>query len=241
MALWNRKKKQQDAAKDPGEPDKPGRLAQIKQTYDITKKVDPKIPWILMACFSLPFVVLLGVGLLIGHGFLLGFLGFMTGLTLTAWVFGRRAEKAVYGQIEGQPGAAAASLNMLRRGWTVTPAVAFTKQQDLVHRVVGRSGVVLVGEGNQNRVRSLLTQEKRKVARVAPDVTVHELIAGSGDGEVPLRKLPRTITKLPKTITPGQVNELNHRLKALGAQQGALPIPRGPMPRSAKQARSMRG
>ncbi len=237
MALWNRKKKHQD----PAEPDKPGRLAQIKQTYDITKKADPKIPWILMACFFLPFLVLLGIGVFVGYPVVLGFLGLMTGLTLTAWVFGRRAERAVYGQIEGQPGAAAASLNMLRRGWTVTPAVAFTKQQDLVHRVVGRSGVVLVGEGNHNRVRGLLTQEKRKVARVAPDITVHELFAGSGEGEVPLRKLPRAVTKLPKSITAGQVNELNHRLKALGAQQGALPIPKGPMPRSAKQARSMRG
>ncbi len=238
MALWNRKKK---AAQDPAEPDKPGRLAQIKQTYDITKKADPKIPWILMACFFGPFLVLLGIGIFVAYPVVLGFLGFMTGLTLTAWIFGRRAERAVYGQIEGQPGAAAASLNMLRRGWTVTPAVAFTKQQDLVHRVVGRPGVVLVGEGNQNRVRGLLTQEKRKVARVAPDITITELIAGSGEGEVPLRKLSRTITKLPKSITAGQVNELNHRLKALGAQQGALPIPKGPMPRSAKQARSMRG
>lgn len=237
MALWNRKKKQQD----PAEPDKPGRLAQIKQTYDITRKADPKIPWILMACFFLPFLVLLGIGILFAYPVVLGLLGFMTGLTLTAWVFGRRAERAVYGQIEGQPGAAAASLNMLRRGWTVTPAVAFTKQQDLVHRVIGRSGVVLVGEGNHNRVRGLLSQEKRKVARVAPDIAVHEIIAGGGEGEVPLRKLPRAVTKLPKSITAGQVNELNHRLKALGAQQGALPIPKGPMPRSAKQARSMRG
>jgi hypothetical protein len=239
MALWNRKKK--DAAQDPAEPKKPGRLAQIKQTYVITKKADPKIPWILLACFLLPFLALLGIGILIDRPILLGFLGFMTGLTLTAWVFGRRAERAVYGQIEGQPGAAAASLNMLRRGWTVTPAVAFTKQQDLVHRVVGRAGVVLVAEGNHNRVRGLLNQEKRKIARVAPDVSVHEIIAGSGEGEVPLRKLPRAVTKLPKSITAGQVNELNHRLKALGAQQGALPIPKGPMPRSAKQARSMRG
>jgi hypothetical protein len=239
MALWNRKKK--DAAQDPAEPKKPGRLAQIKQTYVITKKADPKIPWILLACFLLPLLAFIGVGILIDRPILLGFLGFMTGLTLTAWVFGRRAERAVYGQIEGQPGAAAASLNMLRRGWTVTPAVAFTKQQDLVHRVVGRAGVVLVAEGNHTRVRGLLNQERRKVARVAPDISVHEIIAGSGEGEVPLRKLPRAITKLPKSITPGQVNELNHRLKALGAQQGALPIPKGPMPRSAKQARSMRG
>ncbi|MEO8106797.1 MAG: DUF4191 domain-containing protein [Actinomycetes bacterium] len=238
MALWNRKKK---AAEDSGEPDKPGRLAQIKQTYDITKKADPKILWILIGSLLGPFLLLLGIGYAVGYPLILGFLGFMTGLTLAAWVFGRRAERAVYAQIEGQPGAAAASLNMLRRGWTVTPAVAFTKQQDLVHRVVGRSGVVLVGEGNHNRVRGLLTQEKRKVARVAPDVSVHELFAGNGDEEVPLRKLPRAVTKLPKSITPGQVNELNHRLKALGAQQGALPIPKGPMPRSAKQARSMRG
>lgn len=244
MGLLNRLKpgrRKKNDAQDPAEPAKPGRLAQIKQTYQITKKADPKIAWILIGCFFGPFVVLLGVGFLIDYPILLGFLGFMTGLTLTAWIFGRRAERAVYGQIEGQPGAAAASLNMLRRGWTVTPAVAFNKQQDLVHRVVGRPGVILVGEGNHTRVRTLLNQEKRKVARVAPDISVHEVIAGSGEGEVPLRKLPRTVTKLPKSITAGQVNELNHRLKALGAQQGALPIPKGPMPRSAKQARSMRG
>lgn len=228
--------------KDAGtEPAKPGRIAQIKQTYAITKEADPSIPWVLVACFFGPILVLVGLGIALGHPIWGGVLGFLTGLTLTTWIFGRRAERAVYGQIEGQPGAAAASLNMLKRGWTITPAVAFNKQQDLVHRVVGRSGVVLVGEGNHTRVQGLLSQEKRKVARVAPDIAVHELIAGNGDGEVPLRKLPRAVTKLPKSITPGQVNELNHRLKALGAAQGALPIPKGPMPRSAKQARSMRG
>jgi len=86
-----------------------------------------------------------------------------------------------------------------------------------------------------------MISERKKIARVAPDVTINEVIAGNGEGEVPLRKLPRTVTKMSKSITPGQVNELNHRLKALGAQQGAMPIPKGPMPRSTKQARSMRG
>ncbi len=233
------RKKNQDA--ESAEPKEPGRIAQIKQTYQITKRQDPAITWILLGAFLVPFLVLLGVGFVIGRPILLGLLGFMGGLTLATWLFGRRAERAVYSQIEGQPGAAAASLNMLRRGWTVTPAVAFTKQQDLVHRVVGRSGVVHVGEGNHNRVKTLMIQERKKVARVAPDVTVNEIFSGNGDDEVPLRKLPRAVTKLPKSITPGQVNELNHRLKALGAQQGALPIPKGPMPRSTKQARSMRG
>jgi hypothetical protein len=220
---------------------KQGRLSQIKQTYQITKKADPRISLILLGAFLVPFAILLAVGFLIGHPLWLGFLGFFGGLTLAAWVFGRRAERAVYGQIEGEPGAAAASLNLLRRGWTVTPAVAINKQQDLVHRVVGRSGVVLVGEGNSGRVANLLSQEKRKVARVAPDAAIYEIVAGNGDGQVPLRKLPRAVTKLPKSLTPAQVNELNHRLRALQAQQGQLPLPKGPLPRSTKQARSMRG
>ncbi|MFL6070302.1 MAG: DUF4191 domain-containing protein [Actinomycetes bacterium] len=237
MSLLRRKKQEGESA----EPKQPGRIAQIKQTYSITRKQDPAIPWILLGCFFAPFLILLGVGLAIGQPILLGSLGFMIGLVLATWIFGRRAERAVYAQIEGQPGGAAAALNMLRRGWTITPAVGFTKQQDLLHRVVGRSGVVLVGEGNHHRVKGLMLSEHKKVARVAPDVSIHEIYSGNGDGEVPLRKLPKTVTKLPKSITAGQVNELNHRLKALGAAQGAMPIPKGPMPKSAKQARSMRG
>jgi len=38
-----------------------------------------------------------------------------------------------------------------------------------------------------------------------------------------------------------QVTELNRRLKAIGAQQGPLPLPKGPMPKSARQAKGMRG
>jgi hypothetical protein len=236
-----RRKKQDGASDASTEPKAPGRLAQIKQTYQITRKQDPAIPWVLLACFLAPFLAFLGIGFAIGRPVLVGVLGLLTGFTLAMWIFGRRAERAVYAQIDGQPGAAAAALNMLRRGWTVTPAVAFSKQQDLVHRVVGRSGVVLVGEGNHHRVKALMIAERKKIARVAPDVTINEVIAGNSADEVPLRKLPRTVTKMPKSITPGQVNELNHRLKALGAQQGAMPIPKGPMPRSTKQARSMRG
>ena len=47
-------------------------------------------------------------------------------------VFGRRAQSAAITQIEGKPGAAAAALGMLRRGWKTEPAIAFTKQQDVV-------------------------------------------------------------------------------------------------------------
>ncbi|HVQ87328.1 MAG TPA: DUF4191 domain-containing protein [Actinomycetes bacterium] len=228
-----RKKKDKDG--------KPGRLKQIGQAYTLTRKSDPMIGLWLAGAFLVPFLVLLGIGFAIDNPVLLGFLGVMIGMTLATVIFGRRAERAAYAQIEGETGAAAASLKLLRRGWTVTPMVAVTKNQDLVHRVVGRPGVVLVGEGAPTRVGNLLAQEKRKIARVAPDVAIHELVAGNGQGQVPLRKLSRRIMKLPKSLTPAQVTELNFRLKALGAQQGTLPIPKGPMPKSARQAKSMRG
>lgn len=212
----------------------PGRIKQLIETYRFTRGQDPAIGWVLLACFLLPFGALLALGFLLDHPILLGLLGFMTGLLVALTVFGRRAERAAYLQIEGQPGAAAAPLNLLKRGWIVTPAVAVTRNQDLVHRVVGRPGVILVGEGAPSRIGNLLMQEKRKVARVAPDVPVHEIVAGDREGQVPLRKLVRTVTKLPKSLTPGQVSELNSRLKALASQQGQLPLPKGPLPKGAK-------
>jgi hypothetical protein len=149
-------------------------------------------------------------------------------------VFGRRAERSAFAQIEGQPGAAASAMNLLRRGWTVTPAVAVTRNQDIVHRAVGRPGVVLVGEGSPSRVGNLLGQEKKKIARVAPEVPVHEFVVGTANGQVPLRKLQRAITKLPAKLTPAQVRELESRLKALDNVRGTLPIPKGPLPKNVK-------
>ncbi len=220
---------------------KPGRIKQIMQAYQMTAKADPLIWLWLLLSFLGPFLIILGIGFALSSPIVYGLLGFLAGLTLTTVIFGRRAERAAYAQIEGQPGAAAASLNTLRRGWTVTPAVAANKNSDLVHRVVGRPGVILVGEGAPNRVGNLLTQERRKIARVAPDVTITDIVAGNGDGQVPIRRLSRRVMKLPKSLTPAQVNELNLRLRALNAQQGTIPIPKGPMPKSARQAKGMRG
>ena len=46
---------------------------------------------------------------------------------------------------------------------------AATTQFDSVHRLIGRPGVVLIGEGAPHRVRPLIAQEKKKIARVAGD------------------------------------------------------------------------
>ena len=104
-------------------PSKTRRIKQIGEAYQMTRKVDHSIGLWLAGSVLVPFAILLGVGFIIERPVLFGVLGFMVGLTLATVVFGRRAERAAYSQIEGQAGAAAASLNMLRRGWTVTPAV----------------------------------------------------------------------------------------------------------------------
>ena len=218
---------------------KQSRRGQIRAAYKMTRKVDPLVGWVTLAAGFLPFAIALAIGLLIDHPIYLGLMGLLTGVLAATIVFGKRAEKAAFSQVEGQPGAAAAALNMLRRGWTVTPAVAVSRNQDIVHRAVGRPGVVLVAEGSSTRLGSLLAIEKKKVARYVPDVPIYDLQAGNESGQVPLRKLNRHLMKLPRNLKSDQVIEVNRRLKALGTMN--LPIPKGPMPRNVRMPKGPRG
>jgi len=230
-------------AKKVKDPSKPGRFKQILQSYQMTKKSDPRIGLILLGTFllaaaggsALVYLVLGGLVFPIIFGVLIGSLAVLI-------VFGRRAQAAALAGIEGQPGAAAAALGMLRRGWKTDPAIAFTKQQDVLHRLVGPPGIVLIGEGNVNRLRPLMTAERRKHERVAAETTIHEVIVGNGPDEVPLRKLVRYVSKLGRQLKPAQMTDVLNRLKALDANRSNIPLPKGPMPTSMKGARSnMRG
>jgi hypothetical protein len=220
-------------------PTKQGRLGQIRSAYTMTRKVDPMVGWVTAAAGFGTLAVAIAIGFLIGHPLYLGVVGVMLGVLAATIIFGRRAEKAAFAQVDGQPGAAAAALNMLRRGWTVTPAVAVTRNQDIVHRAVGRAGVVLIGEGSPARVSSLLATEKKKVTRFVPDVPVYDVQAGNEAGQIRLRKLNSHLMKLPRNLKPAQVTEVNRRLKALGTMN--LPIPKGPMPRNVRMPRGGRG
>ncbi|BFV59681.1 DUF4191 domain-containing protein [Kitasatospora sp. CMC57] len=201
----------------------------------MTKKVDTKIGLIIAAVGLITFGVFLAIGFVLDHPVYLGILGFIVAFLAMAIVFGRRAEKAAFGQMEGQPGAVAAVLNNIRRGWNANPTpVAVTRNQDAVYRAIGRPGIALIGEGNPNRVRGLLAAEKKKMARVVGDVPVHDIVVGNGEGEVPLKKLQVHLMRLPRAITPGQVTETNDRLRALGDLLSKAPIPKGPMPKGAR-------
>ena len=222
-----------------------GRIRQMRQAYKITKRTDKNIGLILLLWFLLVGGVFAVAGLFFfGRGWFgittAVVFGLLSGLLALLIVFGRRAERAAYQQVEGQPGAAAGALQMLKRGWDVKPAISFTKNQDVVHRVVGRPGIILVGEGNPARVRGLLSAERKKHVRIGgEEIPVHEIVVGNGEGEVKLTKLNKHVQKMKKSIKPGDQTALMNKLKALDAMRPAAPMPRGPMPTSMKGARKM--
>ena len=73
---------------------------------------------------------------------------------------------------------------------------------------------------------------------MAYGVPIHEIVAGRGEGEVPLPKLVRHVQKLGRSVKPGDITDILQRLKALDAQRGKLPVPKGPVPTSMKGMRS---
>lgn len=215
----------------------PGRLKQIALTYKMTRRADSKVGLVVAGVGIVTFGVFLAVGFLINHPIYLGILGFILAFLAMAIIFGRRAERAAFGQMEGQPGAAAAVLENVGRGWTTTPAVAMNRSQDVVHRAVGKAGIVLVGEGNPNRVKGLLAAEKKKMARIVVDVPVYDVIVGDGEGQVPLKKVRTTMLKLPRVLAGPQVTAANDRLRAMGDLMSNMPLPKGPMPKGMRMPR----
>ena len=215
----------------------PGRIQQIRMVAGLVHRANPRALPIVIGSGVAILVILIVVGLLTGLGGYLIPLGVLLGLLVPVFLFGRFAQTAQYSAIEGQPGAAAAVLQSMRGNWTVTPAIAANRNMDVVHRAVGRPGVVLVGEGSPNRLPSLLAAEKKRVARVAFDVPVYDFQVGDAEGQVPLRQLQRKIMRLPRNLKGTQIADLNFRLKALPA---SLQAPKGPMPRSGRQPRMPR-
>jgi hypothetical protein len=221
--MFKRKKKEAKIKKP--------RFQTFRDAYKVTRAEKPWIGAALIAIFLLVLVVGVTLGFIFDHPIYGGFVTLPLAALATMFFFTRVAGAAAYASIEGQIGAGASVLMAIRKGWTTTPAVAVNKQQDMVHRSVGRAGIVLTGEGGF-AVRQMVQDEKRKSERYAPGVPVIELFVGDGEGQVPLRKLQKHVTKLPKKLTPHQMREVRARLKAVGGM--SLPIPKGPMPKGVK-------
>ncbi|TDC46389.1 DUF4191 domain-containing protein [Actinomadura sp. KC345] len=214
-----------------GAQERPGRLKQIRMVAQVLRQADPKALPIVFASAIGALAVTILIGWIIGQLWFFIPLGVMAGFAVGMIVFGQLAQRAQYKVIAGQPGAAAAILKNMRGKWTVTEAVSGNRNLDLVHRVVGRPGVVLVSEGPRNRVGPLLGAEKKRLSRAAQQVPIYDLQVGDDEGQIPVDKLQRHLMKLPRNLNKGQVSELNDRLQALPR---SMQMPKGPIPKGVK-------
>jgi hypothetical protein len=208
----------------------------IKQAFTLTREADPKfLPVLVMATALAIAALYLIVFFITGSPYLPIPFALLGGLVVGMFVFSRRAQRSMFAQAEGQAGAAGWMLRQQLRGdWRLTEVVAGTTQLDAVHRLVGRPGVVLVGEGAPHRVRGLLAQEKKRTARVVGDTPIYDITIGTGEGDIRLSKLNRYLMKLPANLSKDQVATLEKRLAALGGSRATVGMPQGPVPQGAK-------
>jgi len=217
-------KEEKKAAKIVARAAKKERRGQIWQAFQTQRKEDKRL---------LPYT---GLGLLLATWWAGLVFGLIIGVLIAMIFFARRVQSNVYKQADGTPGAAAWSLqnNQLRGKWRITPAIAGTSHLDAVHRVVGRPGIILIGEGATHRVKPLLAQEKKKIARIVGETPIYDIVVGNEEGQTPLRKLNASLMKLPRNITAAQVTDLDGRLSALSSRVGQAGMPKGPLPAGAK-------
>jgi hypothetical protein len=232
--MFGRKKKIEEASAKGAAPEKQSQLSVLKDAFKLVKNDSPlAIIWCLLV-FVLIVVFGVIIGNNLGHPIYAGFLSTPLGFLAAFFLFTRFANTAAFSSIEGQIGAGASVLMSIRRGFVTTPAVNVNRDQDMVHRVSGKAGIILVGEGGF-AVRALMQDEKRKMERFLSGVPITEVYVGDGQNQVSIRKLQRHLKKLPKKLNTSQLREVRARLRSVGGLN--LPMPKGPLPGNARMPR----
>jgi len=230
-------------SKDTSATKEPGRLKQMWQVFQMTRRYDSRALLYIVGGFALPIIagILLAIFLSDGSVFTMVLwivAGVLAGVLLALIILGRRAERAAYSQIEGQPGAVGAVLrSSLRKSWrgSEMPVAVNGKTHDAVYRAVGRGGVVLISEGPKSRTGRMVDEERRRVTRVLPNVPLTTISVGPDADSVPLHKVPRALTRIKPTLTKAEVLAISNRLSSLGSP---MPIPKGVDPLKVRPQRS---
>ena len=230
--------------KDPNK--EPGRLKQIWQVFQMTRRQDPSIMWMLALGILGPLAAGIGLAFVLAPwsvnpvGFIIYvIIGLFGGVLVGIIILGRRAERAAYSQIEGQAGAVGAVLKSgLRRSWVASemPVNVSPKSQDAVYRAVGRGGIVLFGEGPKSRTQRMLEDERRKVARIVPNVPISFIYVGPDADSTPLYKIAGQLRRLKPALRRQEVLTVSNRLQSLG--KNLMPIPKGIDPFKVRASRS---
>ncbi|MCU1405516.1 MAG: hypothetical protein JWQ43_1819 [Glaciihabitans sp.] len=223
----------------------PGRIKQMWDVFQMTRRYDSLAIWYLLLGFLMPIIIAVALGIVLSSDNIVGLVlyiiaGVLAGVLLFLIILGRRAERAAYSQIAGQPGAVGAVLkSSLRGGWIASemPVNVSPKTQDAVYRAVGRGGVVLIGEGPRSRTQKMLEDERRAITRILPNVPVTFAYVGPDPDAVPLYKLAGHLRKLKNVLRKPEILAVSNRLTSLSKGKGGLPIPKGIDPFKARAPR----
>lgn len=217
---------------------------QMWQAFNLQRKQDSAlIPLMLLAFLGLGLLFFL-IGLLFHGQWFMLILGLGVGAVLAMWLFSHRLQRDMYKKVEDQPGVAGWALQQQLRNtmgivWDVKPGIAATRQQDVVHRVIGNAGVILVAEGKKNHLQPTINQLKKRIDKMAAGVPVYEVYVGEGEGEVPLSKLRNHVMKFPRNFNKNETYANIRKISAMDTMPGtAQGLPKGPLP---KQAHNMSG
>ena len=219
----------------------------LKDSYTISRRTYPWIGWalvgtaVLLICLAV--ILALVVQQAVWYWALMAVaLALVADVAMLSWT----TRRASYTQIEGKPGAAKLVLDqVLGRGWYLEsdPVYINQKTEDVIWRLVGRPGVVLVAEGPTGRLQRPVADEQKVLRRILSTVPVHVINVGISEGQTRLIDLWPTISKLPTKptkLTDAEIGQVSKRLSSLSTK--GLPIPKGIDPSKARpDRRAMRG
>lgn len=214
---------------------------QLWTAFNMQRKEDKALIPIVLSCILGMGLLFFLLGMLFNAEWFMMVLGLFLGLALALFVFTKRLEKSMYAKVGDQPGVAGWTLENLKNGigvvWKTKTGVAMNTHMDLVHRVIGAPGVVLVGEGEPHRLKPMFNQLKKRLNRLVRDVPVYEMVVGDGDDQVPVRKLQRELLKLPRNYKKDAVYAIAAKVEAMDNVGSANPtnsLPKGPLPKGGK-------
>lgn len=211
------------------------RLKQIGMVFRFTAKQDKWFVPLVVGAVVIPLLLTVIGAILLSWVWIP--LGVMVTILAVLVVLNLRSNTAMLNAIEGQPGAPTQIMSSLRGNWRVKEQpIAFTVNNDFVHLVLGPPGVVLVAEGDPNRVRGLLGEQKRRMSKVIGQAPLYDIVVGNDEGQVPLRKLRTHMMRLPRNMSGKEINSLDRALTALTAKPQ---MPKGGLPKEFRPPRSM--
>lgn len=196
----------------------PGRIRQMIEVFKQTQALDKSTaPWMIGALVGLTILVDVLVWLLFDAPIYGAFLGLAFGLIAAMFILARKAQRAMYSKIEDQEGASLAVMQQGVRGWNVEhdPAAFDARSRSMLFRASGRAGIALVAEGTTKANERLMQKEVTRTRRLFPNVPVHTVHVGRGQGEVPLLKLSSHLVRMKPQLTKAEAGEVGRRLRAL--------------------------